>query len=172
VQTLNIKFQRLVLTRNLSTRALWQPPVLPGGPASRDISRASRIMGEINKNLVYPSPWDYKRSLTCVKSPALFPIRRKLCCGFLSSLKIHRLGRVQTRDLWEVGGRVDNISKRIPVRHVLQVIQMCCGSDTARLRYCYSTVLPLNEIPHRSYLEKETAPQYINSYVYKPLTHG
>jgi hypothetical protein len=37
--------------------------------------------------------------LNAVKSydmgpPALLPIRRKVSCGFLSPLKIHRLGRV------------------------------------------------------------------------------
>jgi hypothetical protein len=55
---------RLVLTPNLATRALWQPPVLSGGPFSRGISGASRRMGEGNENLVCPSPWDFKRSLT------------------------------------------------------------------------------------------------------------
>jgi hypothetical protein len=43
---------------------LWQPPVLSGGPVSRDISGVSRRMGEGNENLVYLSPWDFKRSLT------------------------------------------------------------------------------------------------------------
>jgi hypothetical protein len=55
---------RLGLTPNLSTRALWQPPVLSGDPVSRDISGASRKMGEGNEKLVYPSPWDFKRSST------------------------------------------------------------------------------------------------------------
>jgi hypothetical protein len=55
---------RLGLIPNLSTRALWQPPVLSGGP---DISRASRRMDEGNENLIYPSSWDFKRSLTCRK---------------------------------------------------------------------------------------------------------
>jgi hypothetical protein len=32
--------------------------------------------------------------------PALLPLRRKLCCGFLSPLKIHRLGWVWIRDPW------------------------------------------------------------------------
>jgi hypothetical protein len=31
---------------------------------------------------------------------ALLPIRRKVCCGFLSPLKGNRLGRVWTRVLW------------------------------------------------------------------------
>jgi hypothetical protein len=58
---------RLGLTPNLTTRALWQPPVLYGGPVSRDISGASRRMGEGNEDLDYPSPWDLKRSFTCRK---------------------------------------------------------------------------------------------------------
>jgi hypothetical protein len=96
---------RLGITPNLSTRALWQPPVLSGGPVSGDMSGASRIMGEGNENLVHPSPWDFKRSLTCPKSydtgpPALLPIRRKVCRVFVSPLKIHRLGRDRIRDLW------------------------------------------------------------------------
>jgi hypothetical protein len=57
----------LRLTLNLSTRALWQPPVLSGGPVSRDISGACRRTDEGNGNLVYPSLWDFKRSLTCHK---------------------------------------------------------------------------------------------------------
>jgi hypothetical protein len=35
-----------------------------GSPVSRDISWQSRKLGEGNVNLVYPSPWDFKRSLT------------------------------------------------------------------------------------------------------------
>jgi hypothetical protein len=46
----------LELTPNLSTRVLWQPPVLSGGPVSRDMSGTSRRMGKENKNLVYLSP--------------------------------------------------------------------------------------------------------------------
>jgi hypothetical protein len=37
-------------------------------------------------------------------SSALLPIRREMCCGFWSPLKIHRLGRVLTRVPW-VGGK-------------------------------------------------------------------
>jgi hypothetical protein len=63
-------------------------------------------MGERNENLVYPSPRDFKSSLTCRKIlrrgifPLYFPSERKACCGFLSPLNIHRLGRVRTRHLW------------------------------------------------------------------------
>jgi hypothetical protein len=71
----------LELTPNLSTRALWQPPVLSGGPLSRDISGASRIMGKGNENLVYSSPRDFKRSLTCRK------ILRHGTSGFTSHSK-------------------------------------------------------------------------------------
>jgi hypothetical protein len=59
---------RLGLTHNLSTRALWQSPVLSGGPVSRHISGASRrppILLSIWKEGVLcifitiknPSPW-------------------------------------------------------------------------------------------------------------------
>jgi hypothetical protein len=34
---------------------------------SADISGASRRMGKENENLVYASPWDFKKSLTCCK---------------------------------------------------------------------------------------------------------
>jgi hypothetical protein len=54
----------LGLTPNLSTRVLWQPPVLSGSPVSRDISGASRRMDEGNENLVYLPLWDFNRYLT------------------------------------------------------------------------------------------------------------
>jgi hypothetical protein len=57
----------LRLSPNLSTRALWQPPVLPGSPDIRYISGASGTVCEGNENLVYLSPWDFKRSFTCCK---------------------------------------------------------------------------------------------------------
>jgi hypothetical protein len=70
---------RLGLTPNSSTRALWQQ--LSGGPISRDIFAASRRMDEENENLVYSSPWDFKRSLTCRK------ILRQGTSGFTSHPK-------------------------------------------------------------------------------------
>jgi hypothetical protein len=72
---------RMGLTPNSFTRALWQPTVLSGGPVSRDISGASTRMGEENENLVYPSLWDFERSLTCRK------ILRHGTSGFTSYLK-------------------------------------------------------------------------------------
>jgi hypothetical protein len=57
-------------------------------------------MGERNDNFVYSSLWDFKSYFTCRKIlrhgtfPLYFPSERKVCCGFLSSIRIHRLGRV------------------------------------------------------------------------------
>jgi hypothetical protein len=127
----------LRLTPNLSTRALWQPPVLSGdsrsaetslaalstgwrfchqrrlwkprvlsgGPAIRDISGASGRMGEGNENLVYSSPWDFKRSFTCRKvlregtSGFTFHPKEGVLRIFIV-LKNPSLGRVRTRNLW------------------------------------------------------------------------
>jgi hypothetical protein len=62
-------------------------------------------MEEGNENLVYPSPWDLGDLLHAVKSydmgpPALLPIRKEGVLRIFSPLKIHRLGRVRTRNLW------------------------------------------------------------------------
>jgi hypothetical protein len=101
-------------------RQLWQSPVLSGGTVSTYISGSPQYclvschprhlwseweVGEGNENLIYPSSWVFKRSLCAVKSydmgpSALLPIRQKLCCRYLSPLKIHRFGRARTRNLW------------------------------------------------------------------------
>jgi hypothetical protein len=53
-----------------------------------------------NDNFVCSSLWDFKSYFTCRKIlrhgtfRLYFPSERKVCCGFLSPLKIHRLGRV------------------------------------------------------------------------------
>jgi hypothetical protein len=60
---------------NSSTRVLWQPPVLSGGPVSRGISGVSRRIAEGNENLVYPSSWDFKPSLTCRKNLTTWDLR-------------------------------------------------------------------------------------------------
>jgi hypothetical protein len=78
----------LGLTPNLTTRALW----------STETPLEQWEIGEGNENLVYPSSWDFKSSFTC--RPVLLPIRRKVWCGFLLPLKILRLGRFRTRNLW------------------------------------------------------------------------
>jgi hypothetical protein len=78
------KRDRLGLIPNLTTRDLWR----------------SRRWARGNGNFVYSSLWDFKISFTCHKIlrhgtfPLYFPSERKVCCGFLSPLKIHRLGRV------------------------------------------------------------------------------
>jgi hypothetical protein len=53
-----------------------------------------------NYNFVYSSLWVFKSSFTSRKVlrhgtfPLYFPSERKVCCGFLSPLKFHRLGCV------------------------------------------------------------------------------
>jgi hypothetical protein len=96
---------RLGLSPNLSTRALWQPPVLSGGPVSRDISGASGRMGEVNENLVYPCLWDFKRFLICRKilrhgNSRFTSHPKEDVLRIFIALKLHRLFRVWTRDLW------------------------------------------------------------------------
>jgi hypothetical protein len=125
---------QLGLISNLSTRALWQPPVLSGSsvsrdcvaapstgsfPVSRDISGSHQYslvschprclwikweVGKGNENLLYTSLWDFKSSFTCRKILGdlrlYFPSERKVCCRFLLLLKIYRLGRARTRNLW------------------------------------------------------------------------
>jgi hypothetical protein len=83
---------RLGLTPNLSTRALWQPPVLSGGPVSRDISGASTKWTKEMRILSIRPRGTSRDLLHAVKSydmgpPALLPIRRKVYCWFLSPLK-------------------------------------------------------------------------------------
>jgi hypothetical protein len=75
---------RLGLTPDLTTRDLWR----------------SRRWARERGNFVYSSLWDFKSSFTCRKIlrygtfPLYFPSERKVCCGFLSPLKFHLLGRV------------------------------------------------------------------------------
>jgi hypothetical protein len=53
-----------------------------------------------NDNFVCSSLWDFKSSFTCRKIsrhgtfPLYFPSEGKVCCGFISSLKLHRLCRI------------------------------------------------------------------------------
>jgi hypothetical protein len=80
------------------TRAFWQ-------------SDQQRHLGQVggmdkrSENFAYQYLKYLKGSLMCHKyydmGPlALLPIRRKVCCGFLSPLKIHRLDWVWTCDPW------------------------------------------------------------------------
>jgi hypothetical protein len=89
---------RLGITPDSSTRALWQSYQ----------QRHLRQVGGMDEGVrILPiSIWNTSRDLEhAVKSydmgpPGLVPVRRKMCCGFLSPLKIHRLGRVWTRNPW------------------------------------------------------------------------
>jgi hypothetical protein len=69
-------------------------------------SGASRRNGRRSENFAFSVSFIRQRifnmpyNLTDMGLPALLPIRRKVYCGFLSPLKIHRLSRVWTRDPW------------------------------------------------------------------------
>jgi hypothetical protein len=72
------------------------------------------------------SLWDFKSSFTCPKIlrhgtfPLYFPSERKVCCGFVSPLKIHRLGRVLNRQ--PLGTVASTLTTTPPRRHkTLQV---------------------------------------------------
>jgi hypothetical protein len=88
-------------------KLLIRPPELSGNPTSRVIWYQARGMGERNGNLVLRSVFVHtcKWFLHAIKScdtglPALLPLRRKACCGFLRPLKIHCICRVWTREPW------------------------------------------------------------------------
>jgi hypothetical protein len=65
-----------------------------------ETSGASRSNTRRNENFAYQYLKYLKIYFTCLKIlrhgtfPLYFPSERKVCCGFLSSLKIHRLGWV------------------------------------------------------------------------------
>jgi hypothetical protein len=88
----------LGITPDSSTRARWQ------SYQQRHLERVGGMYDGVR--ILTVSIWDTSTDLLhAVKSydmgpPALLPIRRKVCWGFLSALKIHRLGRVWTRDPW------------------------------------------------------------------------
>jgi hypothetical protein len=123
-------------TPNSSTRAIWQPPVLSGDPVSRDISGVSRRMGEGNENLVYPTPWDFKISVTCHK------ILRHGTSGFTShpkegvlrifiALKIHRLGRIRLMTFGSSGKHTNHYTTEAtmytPITHCVNCIRNICN---------------------------------------------
>jgi hypothetical protein len=86
-----------------------------------DKSGASRRNGWRNKNFAYSvsliTSADLLRAIKCydMGPPALFPIRRKVCCRFLSPLKIHRLSQVWTHNPW---GPVANTLTTTPPRQL------------------------------------------------------
>jgi hypothetical protein len=99
------KRDRLKLTPYLTTRDLWR----------------SRRWARERGNFVYSSLWDFKSSFTCRKIlrhgtfPLYFPSERKVCCGFLSPLKIHRLGRVLNPQT--LGPMASTLTTTPPMRH-------------------------------------------------------
>jgi hypothetical protein len=114
---------RLGLNPNSSTRALWQPPVVSGGPMNRDISGASRGMDEGIDNLVCSSPWDFKIYLTCSKillhgtSGFTYHPKEGVMRMFIAP-KIHLLGRVRTRGpLCPVCKHTIHYTTRLLARH-------------------------------------------------------
>jgi hypothetical protein len=71
----------------------------------RPLEKEEMGEGEM-RDFVYSSLWDFKSSFTCRKIslhgtfPLYFPSEGKMCCGFLSPLKIHRLGQVLNPQPW------------------------------------------------------------------------
>jgi hypothetical protein len=74
------------------------------------------------RNFVYSSLWNLKSSFTCRKIlrhgtfRLYFPSERKVCCGFLSSLKIHRLGPVLNPQT--LGPVASTLTTTPPRRHI------------------------------------------------------
>jgi hypothetical protein len=66
-----VRWYRLVLTPNLSTRTLRQPPVL-----SADISGASRRMDEENENLVLSVPVGLQEIFNMLQNLMTWDLRR------------------------------------------------------------------------------------------------
>jgi hypothetical protein len=84
----------------MSTGETDCPPELSGNPTSSHIVSNQEELGERNefglRNIFVHTS---KLFLRAVKSydmglTTLLPLRRKVCCGILSSLKTHRLGKV------------------------------------------------------------------------------
>jgi hypothetical protein len=86
---------RLGITPDLSTRARWQ---------SYQQRRPKRV-GGMDEGMRIQYLWYVNGSFTCHKilwhgTSGFTSICRKVCCGLLSPLKIHRLGQVWTSDPW------------------------------------------------------------------------
>jgi hypothetical protein len=90
-------WRRLWITPDSSTRALWQ---------SYQQSHLGQLEGMDEGVRIFPiSIWNTSDVQHVVKSydrgpPALLPVRRNVCCGFIWPLKVHLLGRVWTLDPW------------------------------------------------------------------------
>jgi hypothetical protein len=92
---------------------------------TRDLFRSRRWAKERgNEKFCLFIPVGLQSSFTCHKIlrhgtfPIYFPSERKVCCGFLSPLKIHRLGRVlNPQPLGPVAITLTTTSPRWPVNH-------------------------------------------------------
>jgi hypothetical protein len=91
-------WRRLEITPDSSNRAVWQ---------SYHLRHLGKIGGmDEGVRILRTSIWNTSRDLLhAVKSydmgpAALLRMPRNVCCGFLSPLKFHRLGRIWTRDPW------------------------------------------------------------------------
>jgi hypothetical protein len=102
-----------------------------------------------NDKFVYSSLWDFKSYFTCRKIlrhwtfRLYFPSERKVCCGFLSPLKIHRLGRVM------------NPQHLVPVASTLTttpsrrlILFTSVGNQTLNILYylCYTEYIQDNNV--------------------------
>jgi hypothetical protein len=121
------KRDRLRLTPDLTTRDLWR----------------SRRWSQGNDNFVYSSLWDSKSSFTCRKIlrygtfSLYFPSERKVCCGFLSPLKIHRLGRVLNP---QPLGPVSSTLTTTPLRRLIPFMfhNFPCRLTTSFSSFCFA----------------------------------
>jgi hypothetical protein len=96
-----------------------------------------------NDNFVYSSLRDFKSSFACRKIlrhgtfPLYFPSEWKVCCGFLSLLKIHHLGRVLNQQpLGPMASTVTTTPQRqIPVlrpwKPAFHPTPICCTTHCA-----------------------------------------
>jgi hypothetical protein len=87
--------QRHLQCHHLHTKYQPNPPI-----SSNVCMRVWEWMKEMRTSV-----WDFKRSSACRKilnmgPPALLPIPRKVCCGFVLHLKINRIAWARTRELW------------------------------------------------------------------------
>jgi hypothetical protein len=79
-----------------------------------------------NDNYVYSSLWDFKSSFTCRKIlrhgtfPLYFPSETKVCCGYLSPIKIHRFGRVLNPQ--PLGAVASTLTTTPPRRLLMEVV--------------------------------------------------
>jgi hypothetical protein len=88
-----------------------------------------------NENFVDSSLWDFKSSFTCCKILRYgtfllcFPSERKVCCGFLSPLKIHRLSQVQTATFGSSGKHTNHYTTKVTWKTRKETVVLDCDVD-------------------------------------------